>query len=349
MSLRTDLKLTGPWPPAVGLVVQAALVTSAALLYFGVRGLTEGGTDTAVANGLDILEFERRLGIDIEASVHDAFLGSDVLTMASNWVYIYGHWPAIVVTLVWLYKCHPGRYLLLRNAMFVSGAIGLVIFATYPVAPPRLLPDELTDGAFVDTVTELSRSYRVLQPPALVNKYAAMPSLHAGWNLLLGVVIVYTARRVPFKLLGLGGPVLMAIAVVTTANHYVLDVVVGCAVAMVGLAVSRLIQPHLYGRVFAGPHHRGVELGEQVEVVEDQPGDAPPGQLDRPAAVLDGPGEEVIMAGAQLEHEPAGEQALVDHDAAEPARRAQPAQQEELEPVSRRAQGADPSVGGEGP
>lgn len=95
----------------------------------------------------------------------------------SNWVYIYGHWPVIGITLVWLFLRAPDDYRLLRNAMFVSGAIGLVLFALFPVSPPRFGVLEL-----VDTVTERSDSYRALQPPGLINRYAAFPSLHFGWN-----------------------------------------------------------------------------------------------------------------------------------------------------------------------
>ena len=55
-------------------------------------------------------------------------------------------------------------------------------------------------------MTELSRSYRVLQPPALVNKFAAMPSLHVGWNLLVGIVVFRTTRSRVLKVLAVLSP-----------------------------------------------------------------------------------------------------------------------------------------------
>ncbi len=73
----------------------------------------------------------------------------------------------------------------------ISGAVGMVIFATCPVAPPRMV-----DAGLVDTVTEHSSAYRLLEPPALVNQYAAMPSLPAGWDLLVGIAIVSAATGV---------------------------------------------------------------------------------------------------------------------------------------------------------
>jgi hypothetical protein len=157
-----------------------------------------------------------------------------------NWIYIFGHWPVIAAALIWLFHTRRTDYLVLRNALFVSGAIGLVIFMRYPVAPPRLLGVGLED-----TVTRFSTAYRTLQPPALINKYAAMPSLHVGWNLLVGISLVRASRRRVIRVLGVAGPILMATAVIATANHYVLDVIVGCLVALVGLAVSMRFTPRM--------------------------------------------------------------------------------------------------------
>ena len=117
--------------------------------------------------------------------------------------------------------------------MFVSGGIGLLIFAAYPVAPPRL-----AGFGLVDTVTEYSHSYRALQPPALTNIYASMPSLHFGWDLLVGITVAMEARHLAVRLAGVMMPVLMAFAVIVTANHFVVDIVAGGALALVGLAVA---------------------------------------------------------------------------------------------------------------
>jgi hypothetical protein len=105
----------------------------------------------------------------------------------------------------------------------------MVIFVAFPVAPPRL-----AGLGFVDTVTERSLSYRVLQPPAFVHQYAAMPSLHAGWDLLVGIAIVTAASSVALRACGVAMPTLMAVAVVVTANHFILDVVVGVILALTG-------------------------------------------------------------------------------------------------------------------
>ncbi|MGI9594621.1 MAG: phosphatase PAP2 family protein [Acidimicrobiales bacterium] len=227
-----------PW---VELVRQVGFVVGAALLYFVVRGLTQGDVDAAVRNGHEVLAFEAQLGIDLEAWAQGLVVGHQWLVDGANSVYIWGHWPVITVTLLWLHRNRRADFLLMRNAMFISGAIGLVIFATYAVAPPRLL-----DGAgLLDTVTQHSNAYRILQPPALVNKYAAVPSLHVGWNLLVGIFLYRASRLATVRAFAVASPILMAIAVVVTANHYIIDGILGSGLALAGLRISCATTPRL--------------------------------------------------------------------------------------------------------
>nr|MCW2727236.1 glycerophosphodiester phosphodiesterase [Aeromicrobium sp.] len=165
------------------------------------------------------------------------------LATVGNWVYIWGHWPVIIATMVWLVARHSDIFRRLRDAMMISGAVGMVIFATFPVAPPRL-----ADPGMIDTVSERSHAYRVLQPPAFVNQYAAMPSLHAGWDLLIGISIVAAASTVALKIIGFSMPILMALAVVVTANHYVLDVVAGVALVLVAHALALALERRRHRR-----------------------------------------------------------------------------------------------------
>jgi membrane-associated phospholipid phosphatase len=130
-----------------------------------------------------------------------------------------------------------------RNAFLISGAIGLVCFALFPVAPPRLL-----DEGWVDTVTERSEAYRVLQPPVFVNQYAAMPSLHVGWDLLIGISLVRLARRRTVKALGVVLPAAMFLATVLTANHYIIDGAAGAALALGALWAAYRLRTWSYGR-----------------------------------------------------------------------------------------------------
>ncbi|HSC92806.1 MAG TPA: phosphatase PAP2 family protein [Gaiellaceae bacterium] len=221
-----------------------ALVAVAAAAYVGVRAATEGSVATAVANGHRILDLEHRLGLAWEDAAQDALLDANVLVTLANWIYIWGHWPVIVACGVVLFLRRRDAYLLLRRAMLISGGLGFLFFALLPVAPPRLLPVGL-----VDTVVERSGSYRALQPPELTNQYAAMPSLHFGWNLLVGIVLFLTFTTLAVRVFAVVMPAAMGFAVVATANHYVLDVVAGGALVLLALAVSlawnaATLQPH---------------------------------------------------------------------------------------------------------
>ena len=211
----------------------ALVVLAGIVVYFGVRGETAGAPQVAREHAHQLLALERQLGLDVEAGLQSVLVHVQPVTTAANWVYIWGHWPAIGVVLLWLALSHRTLFLRMRNAMIASGAMGLCVYTTYPVAPPRLL-----DAGYVDTITEQSRSYRVLQPPAFVNQYAALPSLHVGWDLVLGLSVVAAGGTVLLRTLGRLMPVVMAAATVLTANHYVLDVLVGAAFGLAGWTVA---------------------------------------------------------------------------------------------------------------
>ncbi|MCW6006649.1 phosphatase PAP2 family protein [Micromonospora sp. CPCC 205371] len=208
----------------IRLVPQIAILLGAICVYFGVRGATEGSVSEALVNAQRVVDFERFLGIYHEPWLQETFAGSPAVKTFFNWIYIWGHWPVIAVTLIWLARSHPAIYLRTRNAMMLSGGIGMVIFATFPVAPPRL-----AELGMIDTVTVSSHAYRVLQPPMFTNQYAAVPSLHVGWNLLIGIAIAVAARRLWVRVIGVVMPVAMTSAVVLTANHYVVDAIAGAA------------------------------------------------------------------------------------------------------------------------
>jgi hypothetical protein len=225
------------WTRAQPFASEALLITLAILAYFGIRNATAGSPAAAFANADRIVALEERLGIDWEDELQALVIDHGLLVNAVNWVYIWLHWPVILTAAVALFLVRRDRYVLLRNALFVSGAIGFLFYALLPVAPPRL-----HDLGLVDTVTENSYAYRALQPPGLTNQYAAFPSLHAGWNLLVGVVLVLAFTGLGIRAFAIAMPAAMGLAVVMTANHFVVDVVAGIAVVSIGLAVALAIQ-----------------------------------------------------------------------------------------------------------
>ena len=216
-------------------LLEAALVISAFFLYFLIRGATEGRAEEAINRALALEELERSLGLLVEAELQALIIDHDWLVDLANATYIGLHWPLISATAIWLHAQHPRRYLDYRNAMLLSGLIGLIVFATLPVAPPRLADPEL-----IDTVVERSNAYRLMQPPQLTNQYAAMPSLHLGWNLLMGIALVRESSRRALHLVGWLTPLVMLLAMILTANHYLLDGIAGATVAIVALLAVEL-------------------------------------------------------------------------------------------------------------
>lgn len=205
----------------------------AAFVYAAVRVFTEGNRAEAEANGRRILRVERALHVSWESALQAPALAHPSLATLSDWIYIWGFWPVLAGAAIFLYARHPSEYALLRNAVFISGLIGFLFFALFPVAPPRL-----ADPSLVDTIRQHTGWYRTLAPLKVTNQYAAMPSLHVGWSLLVGIALARASgRRIayPFSLLL---PIAMALAVVMTANHYVLDAVVGAAVAVLAVALA---------------------------------------------------------------------------------------------------------------
>jgi hypothetical protein len=216
---------------------EVIVIATAIVLYFGVRGLIATRVDLAYQNAERVVAIERSSGVFVEPKLQAAVTAHGWIANTVSYIYIYGHWPVLLATLLWLLIRHRDAYRTFRNAMLISGGIGLVIFAVFPVAPPRFLPAY----GFVDTVTEQTEAYRVLQPPAFVNQYAAVPSLHLGWNLLMGIAVAGLAGHRITRLLGWLMPVLMLAAIVLTANHYLFDGLVGAVIALLSLyAVNRL-------------------------------------------------------------------------------------------------------------
>ncbi|HET6643102.1 MAG TPA: phosphatase PAP2 family protein [Gaiellaceae bacterium] len=220
-----------------GLVREVALVTGAILAYFTIRNVTAGAPGEAFANGERIVDFEQWLGIHWEDAVQRAIVGRDGVVTFANWIYIWGHWPVILSAAVALHVWRRDRYYLLRNTLFISGGIGFLFFAFFPVAPPRLL-----ELGLVDTVSDQSQAYRALQPPGLTNQYASFPSLHVGWNLAVGVVLFMTTTHLVVRTFAVLSPLAMTFAVVATANHFVVDIAGGAAVVLVGLAGAHIIE-----------------------------------------------------------------------------------------------------------
>ena len=128
---------------------QVLVVAIGILAYFRIRGLTHASVEVALDHSADIARLEGWLGLDVEASVQAPVAAAQALATAANWIYIWGHWPVILTTMIWLVWQHRDAFRRLRDSMLVSGLLGMAVFVSYPVAPPRL-----AELGLVDTVAE---------------------------------------------------------------------------------------------------------------------------------------------------------------------------------------------------
>jgi PAP2 superfamily len=213
---------------AFELAVWAALYSA----YLAVRGATIGSPDEALQNGREIAAAESALRIFHEASVQDAL---STLESFFSAYYMAGFAPLIAGTLVWLALRHRQSYRELRTALLVSISIATVVFVLFPAAPPRLIPDL----GIADTVG-LSSHDTGSFAGVRFNPYAAMPSMHVGWSLLVGLAGFRAARRRLPRLLFAAHPAVMVVAVMATGNHFVLDAVAGAAIAATVVGVMHL-------------------------------------------------------------------------------------------------------------
>jgi hypothetical protein len=210
------------------------------VLFYGAYTVTRlflspAGTGPAFGHAEDILSLERALGIDVELGLNKALVATPWLAQAANLFYATAHFVVTLGVLVWLYRRRPAYYHRLRTALMAATAVALAGFWLYPLAPPRLIGQ-----GFVDPVAALHSFglYSARGSGELTNQFAAMPSMHAGWALWCGIVLVLLSGRRWVKTAGAVYPSVTVAVVVATANHYVLDIVAGFAVVAVTLAAT---------------------------------------------------------------------------------------------------------------
>ncbi|MEV5908546.1 phosphatase PAP2 family protein [Streptomyces chartreusis] len=217
------------------LVRELLLVAGLFVVYKFGRRLATGHTDEAFRNADRVWDLERTLRLPGEGSVQNLLLHGDTLIHLANTYYATVHFPATVAFLVWLYLRRPAHYVRARRVLAAVTAAALLVHLTFPLAPPRML----AATGLVDTGHVYGPSvYGSPQTDHLSNQFAAMPSLHFGWALMVAIGLI-VATRSRWRLLWLLHPLLTLLVIVGTANHYWLDAIVATAMLGIALAVIR--------------------------------------------------------------------------------------------------------------
>ena len=211
------------------------------------RGLiAQHGGIVGNTNALSIVSFEAHHGFWVEPAwqmfferTHHLFLFTLTWPEAMriwNGVYVGGHVFVTLGTAAWVYFFRRPAFAFVRNVMILTNVFALCIYERFPVAPPRLTQELVFNHhpfTFQDTVFGMMNSSgQIIGTQTGYNELSAMPSVHMAWALIVGATIVALAGSPVVKVLGAMYPAIMLVAVVVTANHYLLDAVGGLFVVI---------------------------------------------------------------------------------------------------------------------
>ncbi|MEU9377892.1 phosphatase PAP2 family protein [Streptomyces sp. NPDC048255] len=236
---------TTPAGPAAGrraarrrLIRELLLVVGLFTVYKAGRMLSTDRTEEAFRNAARTWDAERALHLPGEGAVQRLLLHWDALVHTANTYYAAVHFPATALFLVWLYLRRPVHYLWARRVLAVLTGAALALHLGFPLAPPRMLGE----AHLIDTGQVYGPTVYGAAPASdtMANQFAAMPSLHFGWALMLALGMI-AATRSRWRALWLLHPLVTLLVIVGTANHYWLDAIV--ATVLLGAALLLVPRP----------------------------------------------------------------------------------------------------------
>jgi PAP2 superfamily len=266
-------------PPDVGgrlvrLIGQCVVLLGLEKVYEASRGLIPQQDDVARQHGLFVVSIEKSWHIFDEWRMQQVVLSPDhwsvgplsldraTLIAALNHFYLYSHVVGTCIVLVWLYLFRRRSFPFVRNVIVLTTALALAIYILFPMMPPRLMGDQMQvpDGYHVVDTLAIMLTDQGRQGQFGYNPYAAMPSLHFAWALIVGVTLLRVGRRRLLRVAGLLYPVVMLVTILVSGNHLLLDaagslVVVTSATGAAALARRGALIPWRSGNKPAG---RGV-------------------------------------------------------------------------------------------
>lgn len=217
---------------------QLLLFFAAYNAYEIVRGNVDGRVATAAWNATKIINLEHSLHVFAEPSVQAWASSKHWLIHIADWTYLNCHLALTFGGLVFIYLRRNASFYFVRNMFMVAMVIALVGYTAYPTAPPRLMPE----WGFTDSIAALTGVHAESSPvSALVNLYAAVPSMHVCFAIMVGWPLAVLVRPRPLKILWALYPFFITFVVVATGNHFFMDAFLGALTAAVSALVSRLL------------------------------------------------------------------------------------------------------------
>jgi hypothetical protein len=228
---------------------QIALFAAAYYGYRLVRGAVYGRAATAFENARNLIDVERTLHVFVEPTVQAWASGSHVVVDVASWIYINCQTTITLSALIWLYLFRNESFYFVRNMMVVAMGIALIGYVILPTAPPRFFPE----WGFVDSVANFTgvRSDSVAVNE-LFNPYAAVPSMHVAFALMIGWPLARLVRWMPLRVFWGAYPFLVTFVIVVTANHFLADAFLGaCTAGLAAYTASMLARARPAAWAFA--------------------------------------------------------------------------------------------------
>ncbi|HVU60878.1 MAG TPA: phosphatase PAP2 family protein [Mycobacteriales bacterium] len=221
-----------------GAAQEITIICGLYALWQVANGLSRGHTTGGLARGRDVWNAERWLHLPSEVSVQKLILHHHELVRLANYFYESAHFTIMVVFLGWLWLRHRDRYPFVRNTVVAFTTMSLLI-QMVQVAPPRLIGV----SGLVDVGQKVGPTPYNAFTAHIADQYAAMPSIHVGWAVLISIAVV-TCSPSRWRWLAVLHSVVTTFVVVATANHYWLDGIVAIALLVpayfIALGVERV-------------------------------------------------------------------------------------------------------------
>jgi hypothetical protein len=216
--------------------IEALTIAWLCWVYDAITNLAPLRLHLALSHAQEVLNLEQALHIDPERALDRWLAGHATFGLMVSDYYDNAHFIVTLGLLGWLWWRRADIYRPLRNALVLANVLAFAVFWLFPVAPPRMLP------GFIDVVasTHAIGSWHTGALASHANELAAMPSLHIAWAVWCTLVLWQISSRVWVRVLAVIYPCLTALAVLSTGNHFVLDVLGGLVVISASVLIVRL-------------------------------------------------------------------------------------------------------------
>jgi hypothetical protein len=254
------------WRDWLYLVANVVLVAAVELTDDFAHALVPRTNDPSLgmANALHVANFEAAHDLWIEPAIQSFFARThtylgvtidwSIVTKVVDALYGQGHVFFTLGFAIWVFLRRRALFSFLRNIFLLTNTFAVLLYESFPLAPPRLASGLRYDGHpyhFLDAVFGGANGLKIG-----FNQYAAMPSVHVAWALIVGLTMAWVTKPVLLRLLALCYPVIMIMVVIITGNHYILD-----ALGAVGVVLTSTVLVTLYTWWRQGGESLGAVVG----------------------------------------------------------------------------------------